>query len=377
MKKILIVTLEHPPQIGGIATYVDQLAQALPNKELAVLAPKHPDAATWDAQQTYPIIRKNLLFPSFLWPRWIKLCFVLWSLVRKHGFDMIYIHHILPVGYAAWFIKKVRHIPFVIFSHGTDITAAAKKKWKARWAKKIADQAEQIITNSESLQRRLIERFPTLEKKSTVLYPSPDTIFFSPPSQERVDALRSQYALEGKKVILSIARLTDGKGFPHLIRIMPEILKKVPNVVWFIVGDGPKKDYILREIQRYDLQNVVRFVGQVAHEDLHAYYYAADAFVLLTHPDMGFEEGLGLVFLEAGAAGLPIIAGRSGGVEEAVIHGKTGLVVDTYQDMSVISAMNEILSNEEFAKKLGSAAQERAKATFRWSTQIARLETWH
>jgi phosphatidylinositol alpha-1,6-mannosyltransferase len=177
--------------------------------------------------------------------------------------------------------------------------------------------------------------------------------------------------------MLSVSRLADGKGFPHLVRMMPDIIKKAPHVVWMIVGDGPKKELILEEIQKRNLQNVVRFVGQVPHEAMRVYYYLADLFVLLTHPDEGKEEGLGLVFLEAAAAGLPVIAGRSGGVEEAVLDGKTGMVFDLQaQAREIPAAIGDLLKDTAREKELGENAQARIRSNFQWEYQIDKLRPW-
>lgn len=369
-----MITMEYPPVVGGIASYVHQLSRALHGNEVIVLAPKHKDAA--DGADNFKTIRNNFFFPGFVWPRWLRLFFQVWRIVKKEKIDIIYLHHVLPVGYVAFLIKKLKKVPYVIFSHGTDISAALKNNWKKRMMKMVTNSAEQIILNSESLKGRLLERLPELADKSTVIYPCPEDIFYEPLSEELKEELLSRYALEGKKIVLSVGRLADGKGFPHLIRVMPKILEKNPNIVWFIIGDGPKKDFILEEIQKNNLQNVVRFIGGLPHYDLHKYYAIADLFVLLTHPDEGMEEGLGLVFLEAAAAGLPVVAGRSGGVEEAVVHTKTGIVVDAYQDITVVSAVTELLSNENFAKSLGQNAQERMRAIFRWDHQLKNLEPW-
>ena len=158
---------------------------------------------------------------------------------------------------------------------------------------------------------------------------------------------------------------------------MPKILQHVPNLVWFIVGDGPKRGEILKMIQEKNLQNVVRFIGEVPHDQLKPYYYLADIFVLLTHPDEGREEGLGLAFLEAAAAGLPIVAGRSGGVEEAVIHGETGLVIDIHQHPeAIVQALTDLIHNTAYAKQLGAAGKMRIQREFVWEHQLRRVEEW-
>ena len=178
-------------------------------------------------------------------------------------------------------------------------------------------------------------------------------------------------------MILTIARMDEGKGYPHLIRILSKVLEKVPNLVWFIIGDGPKRELILKDIQKNFLQNVVRYIGMTPHAELKQFYYLADLFVLLTHPDEGREEGLGLVFLEAAAAGLPVIAGRSGGVEEAVLNGQTGIVVDIYHgDKIVADSIIELLKNEDFAKTLGMNARIRLEADFKWKNQLKVIGRW-
>ncbi len=376
MKNILIITLEYPPVIGGIATYVRQLARALYAGQVTVLAPFHIDAETIDSQESFSIHRDHLYWPRFVWPRWGKLFFITRRIVRERKIEMLYVHHALPVGYIAWLLKKTMNIPYVLFSHGTDIVAGTKNTWKTRLMTMVVREAEQVIVNSESLGRRLVERVPIAEGKITVLYPCPDEIFLQPVDPGAVTKLRYDLAVEGKQVLLSIGRLADGKGFPHLLRLIPELLTHVPHLVWCVIGDGPKKEALMEEVQKHHLQNVVRFIGEVPQTALPTYYALADVFALLTHPDEGREEGLGLVFLEAAAAGVPAVAGRSGGVEEAVIHAKTGLVVDTYQDASVISAISYVFHDRAYAQKLAQEAKDRVRADFRWEHQVARLDPW-
>jgi len=377
MKKILIATLEHPPYIGGIATYVDTLAQGLNTENnVVVWAPPHEKAVEFDATRNYKIIRKNMLGPKWLWPRWIMTCLRMRAICKKEQIDMLMIHHVLPMGYAARFVKKVLKVPFILFSHGTDVVAASRTGWKKRMARGIALTSDQIIANSESLARRMLRPFPELSDKVTVVYPCPETDYYTSPPEADIEAMKDRLALQGKKVILSIARIAEGKGFPHLAAVMLEVVKKNPNVVWIVIGDGPKKDELLEVINKNNLQNIVRYIGSVPHKDLKLFYYVADVFALLTHPDHGIEEGLGLVFLEAAATGLPTIAGRSGGVEEAVAHMQTGIVVDTYQHKQGIDAVLTLIENDDFAHKLGTEGQARVQANFNWDNQLKRLDQW-
>ena len=294
MKK-LIITFEYPPKIGGIASYVRQFAGELDPADVVVLAPGYKNAKEFDKGEKFKTIRKNMLFPVFIWPRWIKLFFQVLRIIKKEKIEIIYLHHVLPVGHVARLIKKFKKIPYLVFSHGTDIEYATRSRWKRGMLKKVLEDSEQIVFNSKNLKHRLLKVLPEYESKASVLYPCPEQIFYDEMSEEENNSLKAQYALEGKKVMLTVARLDEGKGYTHLIRMLPEILKEVPNLVWFVVGDGPKKDFLLKEIQKNSLQSVVRFIGEVPHEELNKFYHLADLFVLLTHPDEGREEGLGLV----------------------------------------------------------------------------------
>lgn len=376
MKKILIITLEFFPTVGGIATYVKQLAEELEQNKVVVYAPKSPDTKDWDAKQKYKIYRKNPYFPLFIWPRWLRLLWQIFWICQKEKIEVILIHHALPIGYAGWFLKKIKKIPYLIFFHGTDLAYATKNKWKIKMLRKISINSEQVIFNSKSLCNRALRILPELEKLSTVLYPCPENIFYDRSNQEAADLLKSQLALNGKKIALSVSRFIEGKGLTHLIKLMPQILKKIPHLVWVVVGDGPKKKLLFEEVQKKSLQNVIRFVGQVPHEELSKYYHLADLFILLTHPDEGREEGLGMVFLEASAASLPVVAGRSGGVEETVINNKTGLIVDALQEQTVINAIDKLANDREFARQLGKNGQMRVKQDFQWGQQVAKLNSW-
>jgi len=377
-KRVLMITLEFPPQIGGIATFLHQLTNALDHEQTILLAPSMKGDEEWDIEHvTYPIVRKKLLFPKILWPRWLRLFFHVRKIVKENNIELIMLHHVLPVGYVAVLIKKFFGIPFIIFSHGTDVVAGTRTAWKRSMVKMVVRQSEQVIFNSNNLMGRLNDKLPQFNSKYSVLYPCPDSEFFTPANTEEVEDLRVKLALEGKKVVLSVGRIDEGKGFTHLVRIFPKLLEQEPNLVWIIIGDGPKQKEMYSEIRKNNLQNIVRYVGEIPHDEIKKYYYLCDVFALFTHPDNGMEEGLGLVFLEAAACGAPIVAGRSGGVIEAVLHTQTGIIFDVYQNMAEgANAIIQMIQNPEYAKQLGDAGQARIKATFIWEHQLKVLDQW-
>ncbi len=376
MKKVLLITLEYPPQIGGIGVYTHQIASGFP-KNIAVLAPLHHDAAVWDSAVPYSVYRKKFLFPTWIWPRWLRLFFVVWKLANKEQVTSLFIHHALPVGYVGFLLKRLKKIPYVLFFHGADMTSAkSQTPWKKRMIRFVASNADLCVVNSQAMKKRL-EDIIGSEKFIEILFPCPESAFFTPSSKEETETVRNRYALDGKTVMLSVSRIAEGKGYPHLARLMPRLLVRFPHLVWVIVGDGPKRAEVEKLIDQLSLQNVVRFVGALPREDLRTLYGIADIFVLLTHPDdVRGEEGFGIAFLEAAHAGVPVVAGRTGGVEEAVIHGRTGLVVNPYQLPEVEEAIVNILSNHDVATSLRNAAKDRVQTEFQWKKQIEKLRSW-
>ncbi len=369
--KTLLITLEYPPKIGGIASYVYNFVSHLQTDQLIVYAPKIKEDKEYDAKNDWKTYRFNPYF-SFFWPRWLRLFLQIRKIIKKEKIEKIYVHHVLPSGYVAFLCKKIYKIPYYIFFHGTDLEVGLKKK--ARKIKMVCKNADKIVVSGEFLKNKLISRLEDLENKIIILHPCPGDLFLTPQDPEELENLKAKLALKGKKVLISVGRLADGKGFPHMVRLLPKILEKIPNLVWLVIGDGPKKEELIKNIQKNYLQNVTRFMGLVPLADLPKYYQMADAFVLLTHKDEGLEEGWGTVFLEASASGLPVIAGRVGGVEETVENLVTGILVDIYQDQGVVSAITEILRNSEYAKQMGEAGRERILREFTWEKQIAKLK---
>jgi len=370
--KSLIVTLEYPPIVGGISTYVYNLASHLAADEVVVCAPKNNGDKDFDSKQAWKTYRVEPYFFLF-WPRWLKLYFAVSKIVKKEKIDHLYVQHVLPVGYVAYLLKFFKKIPYTLFLHGTDIELALSSRGKFKKFLKICRSADKVVVNSEFLKNKLLAAADGL-KDVRVIYPCPSDFFFDDlTDRSEIERLRSQLALGGKKVIITVARMVEGKGYPHLIRILPEVLKKIPNLVWLVLGDGPKSKEIFSLVEKNNLQNVVRLVGTVEAKNLPKFYALADLFVLFTHRDEHHEEGWGTVFLEAAACGLPVLAGRVGGVEEAIKDHFTGELVDILQTKPTTEAVVSLLSNKDLLKQYGLAGKERVFKDFRWENEVKKL----
>lgn len=370
MPKRLIITLDYPPQTGGIASYVLNVAAHLNPAQTILYAPKAEGDREFDAQNPWKVYRLNP-YLSFIWPRWLALLYHVFVIVRLEKITELHVHQALPVGYVAYILKKIKKIPYTVFLHGTDVEYAMRPTKRRKFAK-ICRAADRIIFNSQFLKLKLESRIDNLPR-STVVYPCPGDFFYAAAPEFEVEKNRRELGLGGKRVLLTVSRMVEGKGLPHLVTAVGDLIKKIPSLVWVVVGVGPKLASIEKLVQQRGLQSFVRFIGDIPYERLPALYQTADVFALLTHPDTEAEEGWGTVFLEAAASGLPVVAGAAGGALEAVEQGVTGFVVNVYERDKVAEALFFLLTDQAAAVSMGQRARARAFRSFRWAAEVEKI----
>jgi phosphatidylinositol alpha-1,6-mannosyltransferase len=180
--------------------------------------------------------------------------------------------------------------------------------------------------------------------------------------------LRKELKLENKQVIVSVGRLVHRKGQDHLIQALPEILKSVPDAHVLMVGQGPYLPHLKKLVARHNLNDHVSFIGRIQSAQLPQYICAGDIFAMPSRSRFfGLEvEGLGIVYLEASACGLPVIAGSSGGAPDAVLDGVTGFVVDGENNEEIAAAVIRLLNDVDGAKAMGTAGREWIIKNWRW-----------
>lgn len=346
MKKSLLITLEFPPTIGGIATYCNNLATYL-GTDVVVLQNGKKRTDTINGQKHYT---RPLFFPKILWPRWVRgLCHI-WRIARKENIETLLVHHILPVGTIAYILNILTKRPYIIFFHGTDIILTNERSTKRFLARRIIRRAKGCIVNSTFVGKQVVELEKSAEQKLHIVHPIPQTQFLAPRDEQKIQSLNDALALNGKTVMLTVSRIDEGKGFTHLTRILPKLLEQVPQLTWLVLGDGPKRASWWKQVENMGLQGVIRYIGAIPQSELPHYYDLADCFVLLTHTDDKRQEGAGTVFLEAMARNVPVIAGRTGGVPDIVHDNENGTLVDVYRgDDLIVKAIVESLTNTEKA----------------------------
>lgn len=385
-KKNLLLTLDFPPKMGGVAEYYHQLCTRMPKNSIVVVAPYQNGCEEFDNRQPYPIIRSKKLtsivssmqksrtkkLPGLKTLSWMTLSKHIVPIIRAHRVELLHIGQILPLGTVALQIKKQTGVPFLLYAHGMDITVPAKISRKKLLLKRIINSSDIIIANSYFTHDQLIA-LGAEQHKIYVIQPCPCIDVIEPLETSRRKILKD-WRLEGKKIILSVGRLVERKGFDMVIEAMPKILTAVPSAQYIIAGDGPDKKRLQEKIYSKKLGEHIQLVGKVGDDQLAALYDMSEIFVMPSRmlPN-GDVEGFGIVYLEANAYGTPVIGGRSGGIPEAILDKKTGLLVDPNDKNEIAEKILFMLKNPNYANRLGMQGMQRVAENFSWDDQVRKL----
>lgn len=353
MRKILLITLEWPPMHGGISEYLSGLFHMLPDEKVAVLHDKN-------------VLNGKGRF------RWLGTIQKAWTMAAETEAELIAVSHLLPMGYVALILKWFRKTPYVVFVHGLDLKMLRRNPWKRFFGRIILRNAERIFANSYHTQSLAKEYVGTVDH-ITVIYPCPSGPAMHHSNPEKVRALKKQYSLEQTSVIITVCRLVERKGIDTVIANLEAIGKFCGDAKYLIVGDGPDRERLKRLAREYKVENRIIFVGAVDADDITNYFELGDVFVMLARETENDVEGFGIVYLEAGYHHLPVVAGRSGGVPEAVLDGKTGVLVDPGGGDEVVSAVCSLIKDKGLASRLGEASHKRVREEFTWEHQAQRF----
>ena len=346
MKKLLFVTLEYPPMRGGVAEYLHGLKTALPEGSAEVMT------------VTLPKGRFG----------WLTLLPAVWKRMEETRADMLAVSHVLPIGYLALLTKWLKGKPYIVFVHGTDLKAAASVPRRKTWAARILKNAAVVVANSD-YTRRLALDFGIAREKTEVVYPCPSIA----PDAAAAEDVRKKRGLEGRRVMLSVARLVPRKGIDRVLRVMPNLKEAVEDVLYVIVGDGPEAKALRDLAAELEIADAVLFAGPVERAELSGWYGNAELFILPGTELPQDVEGFGLAFLEAAAHGVVSIAGRAGGAPEAVLNGETGWLVNPDAPDDLFKAVTRVMGDRDEARRMGEAARKRAREEFAWPKQAAKL----
>lgn len=373
--KILLFTPDFPPGLGGIATHAGGIARGFSQlgEEIVVLTQHVKNDFDFDRKQEFKIVRVRN------WPflREFLFFFYLPYLVKKYRIERVYNVVWMPCGAISFFFSRILGFPYYIAAHGSELFDAntllkAKTKQSLKWLMKLTFRnATKCFPGSNYTKGILIRNKICSENLEIIPY-GVDLERFHPAIN--CSEIMRKYNLFNKKIILTVARLDGYKGHDMVIKSLPEALKKIPNLIYLIVGGGSEKQRLKKLIRDIGLQDRVIFTGYVPYKDIPKYYMLCDVFVMPSREvriRRHWFEGFGIVYLEANACGKPVIGGRSGGVEDAVIHGQTGLLVDPNSIKEISEALCLLLTDERYANRLGQNGKRRIERGFTWQ-KIAR-----
>jgi phosphatidylinositol alpha-1,6-mannosyltransferase len=285
-------------------------------------------------------------------------------LVRRERIDIIHAGSLFVVGSVAWLLKKLLHRPYVVYAYGEELNVALRRTHSLRGGllralyRSIIVQSDGLIAVSDYTMG-LLETLGGRRHMMRKVLPMIVTSKLSSNFDRR--EVRAKYGLTPERpVILGAGRLIERKGFDFLIRSVPRVLADVPDAVFVIAGQGPDEAR-LRNLAREELVNDrVVFAGFVSDNDLSSLYEICDVFAM-PHRELpdGDTEGCPTVFLEANAHGKPVVGGKAGGVEDAILDGETGFIVDGTRVEEVAAAIVRLLCDRDLARELGERGRQR------------------
>ena len=362
---VLFVTNDFGPRAGGIETFVIGLIERRPFGQTIVYTSAQSGSEAYDQAWKHnfgvTVIRDRakILLPT---PRVARN---LARIIKESNIQVAAFGAAAPLGLLSASMKRAGIRKTVALTHGHEV-------W---WAKvfpftlamrRIGSSIDWLTYLGEFTQHAIARALSkTAAQQMVKIAPGIDVDHFCP---QDATALRKELMLENKRVIVSVGRLVHRKGQDHLIQALPEILKSVPNAHILMVGQGPYLSHLQKLVARYNLMDHVSFIGRIQYAQLPQYICAGDIFAMPSRSRFfGLEvEGLGIVYLEASACGLPVIAGSSGGAPDAVLDGVTGFVVDGENDQQIANAAIKLLNDIDAAKTMGLAGREWIIQNWRW-----------
>lgn len=348
--KTLLFTLEYPPFKGGVANYYGNLVKY------------------WPKDGDIEVLNLTSSRRPF---GWLKAAVKLRQAVKTKKIDHILVGQILPLGTAALICSKLCKIKYSVVLHGLDFTCATKSFRKKFVSKHILAGAEKIICANTYVASLASQTFPNIASKVAVVNPGVEDR--TRHDTRQIMRLKNKYNLQNKIILLSVGRLVKRKGFDKVIEAMPKILKQVPDLIYVIIGDGEELNNYQRQIVNYGLKNQVIIINRATDDERDDWYETSDIFIMPARNIDGDFEGFGIVYLEANLAGKPVIAGKSGGVEDAVIDGLNGLLVDPEKVNDISEKIIKLALDTNLRNKLGRLGQKRAIKDFNWRKQAEKM----
>jgi phosphatidylinositol alpha-1,6-mannosyltransferase len=380
----LLLAQDFPPMAGGIARLHGELTKRFPTGELIVSTPGDRDAPETDGAlgaliDRLPIgARRTRSLPGLLlWSRRAA------SLARQHRVRFVHCGNVKPAGYPARWVFERQRVPYGIFFHGADLLSEQHKirrsGLKRRTARAIMGGAAVLMANSTWTRDLALSVLGELGldghgRRLRVVPLGTDPTQFQPGIDPR--PLRERFDLpgDGARWLVTVARLQRHKGVDTVIAALPTILTRAPEVRYAVAGTGPDHERLKKLAEKLGVTDRVYFLGSVADQDLPSFYNLASVYVGASRRagDLGVE-GFGISLVEASACGLPIVAGNSGGIPDAVRDGETGVLVPPEEPEAFADAICRLLADPARAQQIGANGRRAVETYFNWDRVVRDL----
>lgn len=371
VKSLLISSNYFPPQVGGISAMMAALCEHLGPARVCCLTgvSASPRVADMRGGRVY---RRSAAFAP---PRSRKA--VAWGLAlteimmrdRPQATQLATIDD----GHLGVWLRRWLRLPFLVYAHGNEILDVLQGM--APRERLQLQTADRIVANSR-FTAGLVEQAGVDGRRIHVIHPGCDAERFQPGPVARPLRERLLGARAGGRVVLTVGNLVERKGHDMVIQALAQIIRRIPDATYLIVGEGPYRDNLDRLARAEGVRDHVVFAGRVDADELPGVYALSDVFVMPSRvrPAACDVEGFGLVFLEANACGKPVIGGRTGGIPEAIVDGKTGFLVEPESVADIAEHLGTVLTDRELAAEMGRQGRTRVKAHFSWADAAAQVQ---
>jgi phosphatidyl-myo-inositol dimannoside synthase len=371
-----LLTPDFPPLLGGISNYLFNVYRQFDLRQMQLIAPQHPDAQQFDATQDYSAerFRQALDIPGVrgAWQVW-QMYRKAEKLVKQERNLVLHCGHVNG-AVAARKLKRRYGTPYLLWTHALEIM----DDWLRDSILPAMLDADLVITNSE-FTRAFVASAGMPQSRIVKIRPGADPARFRPSLDCR--SLVQRLGILGRPTMLTVSRIVRAnryKGHDVVLRSLATIARAVPGVAYVIAGEGDDLDYLDGLARQYGVRENVIFAGRVSDEDLPLLYNACNVFIMCSREDRTrrgiLAEGFGMALVEASACGKPVIAGKSGGVPDAVQDGLSGLLVDPEDSAGVAAAIIKVLRDPVMAGIMGNQGRKWVESEMNWTRAAREFE---
>lgn len=371
MTKTLFITNDFPPRPGGIQTFVYEIVRRFEPSQVSVLTSSWAGDAQFDALHDFEVVRAKtqMLLPT-------KKTFALAKeIIERNQIEQVIFGASAPLGLLAGPLRKLGIKKIVAFTHGHEV-GWAKTPVTKQLLRKISNEVDVLTYLTEYTKNQILKGLPkSAAAKMHQLLPAVDSQQFNTSNRDQGNELRTQIGFADRPVIVSVSRLMARKGHDQLIKTLPKVQEQIPGAALVIVGEGPYRNKLEKLVSHLSLEQDVHFTGKVPFADLPKWYAVGDIFAMPCRTrSAGWDvEGLGIVYLEASATGLPVIAGDSGGAPEAVESDQSGYVVSGTNQDELVNRIVQLLADAQLRDQMGQFGRNWVQTNWTWENTIEKL----